>query len=313
MPTAQSFFLVPPERAVGELYGAYVVRNYTFEIPERHSARPFLTISLPFRKSPRADIFVDQDGSYWKLLNAFPVTGGDQETMRRCFQACIEALYQSGLKEGLDDPGRMFSIIDGRPFRRTLEPMLGISIAHHTDRRPPQIEASLVTGSVPPKPCAGSEHAKAFFRLDRRTNMDEVVAAFRATWTNCSPPPRRSDFELSKGARPRCDDTAISMEVALPAVLAAGHAILTQLPRGALDTWLSLRAAAKERAFDRVRMAEIAGDLARFGEALVTIQASGEDDAKWLRRARIHTQLLSLRLAAEPDLIPPDPLAGLQI
>ncbi|MGY3582426.1 hypothetical protein ACVIGB_000650 [Bradyrhizobium sp. USDA 4341] len=29
--------------------------------------------------------------------------------------------------------------------------------------------------------------------------------------------------------------------------------------------------------------------------------------------AHIHTQLLSLRLATEPDLIPPDPFAGLQI
>lgn len=309
----QSFFLVPPERAVGELYGAYVVRNYSFEIPERLSARPFLTINLPFRRAPRADIFVDQDGSYWKLLNAFPVNGGDQETMRRCFQACIEASYQSGLKGGLDDPGRMFSIIEGRPFRRTLEPMLGISIVPHTDGRPPQIEASLVTGSVPPKPCAGSEHAKVFFRLDRRTDMDDVVAAFRATWKNCSPAPQRRDFELSKGAEPCCDDTAISMTAAIPAVLAAGHAILAHLPRGALDTWLSLRAAAKASNFSRDRMAEIAGDLARFGEALVTIRPSGEEDAKWLRRARIHTQILSLRLAAEPDLIPPDPLAGLQL
>lgn len=310
---AQSFFLIPPERAVDKLYGAYVVRNYTFDIPERTSARPFVTLPLPFRTNPRADIFVDSDGSYWKVLNAFPAAGGNHDTMRACFQACIEASHQSGLREGLDAPESMFSIIRGRPYRRTLEPMLGITIAHHTDGRPPQIEASVVTGSVPPKPCAGSEHAKAFFRLDRRAEMDQVVAAFRAAWPNCSPPPRRRDFELHKDAEPRSDDTAISMAVALPAVLAAGHAILAHLPRGALDTWLSLRSTAKTGVPERAQMAEIAGDLGRFGDALATIKASGEDDLKWLRRTRIHTQLLALRLAAEPDLIPPDPFAGLEL
>jgi hypothetical protein len=60
-------------------------------------------------------------------------------------------------------------------------------------------------------------------------------------------------------------------------------------------------------------MALAAGDLARFATALSELRSTNENEAKSVWRARIHTQLLSLRLAVEPDLIPSDPLAGLQL
>lgn len=305
--------LAPPSEANAALIDSYAQADFQFDIPERVSARPFVTLRLPFRTNPRADIYVDADGSYWRYLNHFPPNGGDADSLRKSFQACLEASHQSRTKERFDQPQNLFSIIDGRPYRRALEPMLGISITHHADGRPPQIEASIVTGIQPPKILAGSDSARTFFRLDRRVEMDAAVEAFRSRWPRTSPPPRRRDYEMHENVTPRADDLGISLATALPAVLSSGHALLELLPRGALDAWLSLRLAAAEDAPSREHMACIAGELARFSAALTRLEVTGEEDAKWIRRARIHTQLLSLRLAAEPDLIPPDPFAGLQI
>jgi hypothetical protein len=207
----------------------------------------------------------------------------------------------------------MFSVIDGLACRSTLEPLLRISIDHQNIGHTPLVETTMVTGHRPPKAAAASDKPQAFFRLDRRADMDVVVAKFRAAWPKCSPAQFRRDFELhDRAAKPYADDVAISFTAALPAVLTSGHAGLHLLARGALDSWLSLRNAAQTPP-DRARMAQAAGDLARFADALSEVRTANDDDAKSVWRARIHTQLLSLRLAAEPDLIPTDPFAGLQL
>lgn len=50
--TALALKLLPPPEAKGELAASYGRRGFQFHIPVRETARPFVTLRLPFSRQP---------------------------------------------------------------------------------------------------------------------------------------------------------------------------------------------------------------------------------------------------------------------
>lgn len=257
-----------------------------------HPARPF-------------PVYIADGRAYAPVRQGFPSHGSvEQDLSQYVDLAGRQRRFGSHWSYMLSAPELVLAVVNGTVCDVVAEPHWRISYhnAHRGDR-PCQIRLDLSINRRFPRDLAPSDPPTIAFPAHRRPEAEALMARMLELHPRTSPFPSHFRCDVHRPGLLAFETLSASVGAVGRGLVASTHKALPALPRAALESWMALR---------RLPVSDDPREAAAFASAaaafapllrLPPLVRDVETD-KWLRRARVQADLLALRLAAEPDLVP---------